>query len=186
VMRPGRYEVIVEGDFAPRVFSVGREFLFGLFAVIFGAIGLLFAGFGVAAGLVCWTFIKREAARESAAGAAASAGVHSPAGAATQSLKNITRVVYVLQLMSLLVGVTFIAAVVINYVSRKDAEGTWLASHFRWQIRTFWWCLLWVCAGIATLVIVVGFFVLMAATIWMLYRAIKGLINLEEGKPMTD
>jgi uncharacterized membrane protein len=204
IARPGRYEIIVEGDFPQRVFSASREFLFGLIALIFGAIGLLFAGFGAAIGILCWVFIKREEAREAIARAAAPAGVHRPAGThlaagmhppagapsrtdtSTQSLKDITRIVYILQLASLAVGVTFIAAVIVNYVKRKDVEGTWLESHFRWQIRTFWYCLLWTCIGLATAVLVIGFFVLMATLVWMLYRAIKGLLNLEENKPMAD
>ena len=176
VARPGRYEILIQGEFPQRVFSVRREFLFGLLGVIFGAIGLLFAGFGAALGIVCRVFIRHEEARN----ALAPPGT----GAATQSLKNITRIVYVLQLCSLLAGVTFIAAVVVNYISRGDAEGAWLASHFRWQIQTFWRGLLWSCVGFATLAIGVGVFVLMASTLWMLYRAIKGLINLEEMKSM--
>ena len=183
---PGRYEIIIEGDFPARVFSASRDFLFGLFAVIFGAIALLLAGFGAAIGIVCWAFIKREQAREAQAPASVLPGAQTRADAATQSLKSITRIVYILQLSSLLFGVTFIAAVIVNYVKRKNVEGTWLESHFRWQIRTFWWCLLWACVGLATAVIVVGFFVLMASMIWMLYRAIKGLLNLEENKPMAN
>ncbi len=186
VTRPGRYEIIIEGDFPQRVFSASRGFLFGLFAVIFGAIGLLFAGFSVAIGLLCWVFIKREAARDAVARAQTPAGVPASADAATKLLKDIARIVYILQLSSLAVGITFFAAVIINYLKRKDVEGTWLESHFRWQIRTFWWCLLWACVGLATAVIIIGFFVLMATVIWMLYRAIKGLTNLEEGKPMPE
>jgi len=194
VTRPGRYEIIIEGDFPARVFSASKDFLLGLFAVIFGAITLMFAGFGVAIGIVCWVFIKREEAREAAApaasrvaGAGTSAGSATaiPADATTKPLKDITRIVYILQLSSLLVGITFIAAVIVNYVKRRDVEGTWLESHFRWQIRTFWWSLLWACVGIATAVIIIGFFVLAVSAIWMLYRAIKGLLNLEENKPMA-
>jgi uncharacterized membrane protein len=196
ITRPGRYEIIIEGDFPARVFSASKDFLLGLFAVIFGAIALLFAGFGAAIGIVCWVFIKREEARDAAARAHAPAGatmratasISTPTGtdAATQSLKSITRIVYILQLSSLLIGVTFIAAVIVNYVKRKDVEGTYLESHFQWQIRTFWWCLLWACVGLATAVIVVGFFVLMASMVWMLYRAIKGLLNLEENRQMAN
>ena len=195
IVRPGRYEIIVEGDFPQRVFSASKAFLFGLFSVIFGAIGLLFAGFGLAIGIVCWVFIQREEARETAGratGSPVSAGVQTLAGAtplvdvAAKSLKDITRIVYILQLASLLAGITFIAAVIINYVKRQDVEGTWLESHFRWQIRTFWYSLLWTCVGLATVVFIIGFFVLMTSLVWMLYRAIKGLLNLEESKPMVN
>ncbi len=184
VTRSGRYEIIIEGDFPQRVFSASRDFLIGLFVVIFGAIGLLFAGFGGAIGIMCWVFIKREEARDAAARVNAPAGVQPDADAATKSLKDITRIVYILQLASLAVGVTFIAAVIINYVKRQDVEGTWLESHFRWQIHTFWYSLLWTCVGLATAMFIIGFFVLMASLVWMLYRAIKGLLSLEENKPM--
>ena len=116
----------------------------------------------------------------------ASAGAPASLDAVTKANKNITRIVYILQLASLAAGLTFIAAVILNYVKRKDVEGTWLESHFRWQIHTFWYCLLWMCVGLATLVILVGFFVLIANVIWMLFRAIKGISNLEENKPMPE
>jgi uncharacterized membrane protein len=77
-----------------------------------------------------------------------------------------------------------IVAVVINYVKRDDAAGTWLASHFRWQIRTFWFALIWGIVGVATLVILVGFVVLMAVGVWLIYRLVKGWLYLNDGKPM--
>ncbi len=190
IKHPGRYEIVVDGDFPARVFSASKDFLFSLLAVIFGALALLFLGFGVAIGILCWVFIKREAARAPATGATRAVGATAPAGAPvgldadTKANKDITRIVYILQLVSLAAGITFIAAVILNYVKRKDVEGTWLESHFRWQIRTFWYCLLWTFVGLATLLILIGFFVLIANVIWMLYRAIKGLSHLEENKPM--
>lgn len=186
ITRPGRYEIIIEGDFPARVFSASKEFLLGLLAMIFGAIALLFLGFGAAIGLVCWVFIKREQARAAAAPVGVAKGIPPNADAAAKSLKDITRIVYILQLCSLAAGVTFIAAVILNYVKRRDVEGTWLESHFNWQIRTFWYSLLWTCIGLATVVFIVGFFVLMVSVVWMLYRAIKGVVNLEESKPMAN
>jgi uncharacterized membrane protein len=94
-------------------------------------------------------------------------------------------IVYVLQIASIIVGITLIAAVIINTLKRKDVEGTWLESHFRWQIRTFWYSLLWFGVGLALLVVVIGLFVLMALAMWLLYRAIKGWLELEEGKAMV-
>ncbi|MBE0616276.1 MAG: hypothetical protein IH604_21620 [Burkholderiales bacterium] len=94
--------------------------------------------------------------------------------------------VYGLQIAGYFVGVTFIAGLIINYVKRKDVEGTWLASHFRWQIRTFWFGLLWSCVGVALLVVLVGVLILIGTAIWVLYRAIKGWIELSEGKPVSS
>jgi len=188
IERPGSYEIVVEGDFPPRVFSASRDFLFGMLGVIFGAFALIFGGFGVAIAIAVWVFIKREeglgAARRAAAAATAAPGAAAAAPSHEQSLKNITAIVYGLQLASFLVGITIIAAVIVNYVKRKDVEGTWLESHFRWQIRTFWYSLLWLGVGLASLILLIGFFVLMASAVWLLYRAIKGWIALEEGKPM--
>lgn len=186
ITKPGRYEIVIEGDFPQRVFSANRDFLWRLFLVIFGVMALLFVGFGLAIGILCWVFIKREEAREAEVRTNASAGAPASLDAVTKANKNITRIVYILQLASLAAGITFIAAVILNYVKRKDVEGTWLESHFRWQIHTFWYCLLWMCVGLATLVIVVGFFVLIANVIWMLFRAIKGITNLDENKPMPE
>jgi hypothetical protein len=64
-----------------------------------------------------------------------------------KSLKTIATVVYALQAVGFFVGITWLVAIVIGYVKRDDARGTWLESHFNWQIRTFWWGLLWGIVG---------------------------------------
>ena len=101
-----------------------------------------------------------------------------------ESMKTITTVVYVLQALSFFTGITAIVGIVINYVKRDDAKGTVYESHFDWQIRTFWWGLLWGIVGVATIWLVVGFFVLFAAWVWAIYRVIKGWLKLNEGKPV--
>ena len=77
-----------------------------------------------------------------------------------------------------------VIGVILNYVKLEDVQGTWLESHFRWLIRTFWWGLLWAVIGIITWLIVIGWFILIADGIWILYRGIKGWLNLNESKPM--
>ena len=99
-----------------------------------------------------------------------------------ESMKTITTVVYVLQALSFFTGITAIVGIVINYVKRDDAKGTIFESHFDWQIRTFWWGLLWSVIGVATIWLLVGFFVLFAAWVWAIYRVIKGWLKLNEGK----
>ena len=101
-----------------------------------------------------------------------------------KSLKTITMVVYALQAASFLFGVTAIVAIIINYVKRDDVRGTWLESHFRWQIRTFWFSLLWGGFGLITFLLVVGYFILIADGIWVIYRVVKGGLNLIDGKEM--
>jgi len=99
-------------------------------------------------------------------------------------LKTITTIVYALQAVSFFIGITFIAAVILNYVKKEDVQNTWLASHFHWQIRTFWFGLLWSILGFISLIIVIGYFVLIANAIWIVYRIIKGWLRLSEGKSM--
>jgi len=99
-------------------------------------------------------------------------------------LKNIAMVVYALQALSFLWGVTAIIGIVINYVKREDARGTLYESHFEWQIRSFWWGLLWSVVGVVLIFVVVGFFVLFATWVWMIYRVVKGWLKLNEGKPV--
>jgi len=101
-----------------------------------------------------------------------------------KSSKTITTLVYALQAASFLVGITFIVAVVINYVKKSDVQGTWLESHFRWQIRTFWFGLLWSVIGVFASFVVVGYFLLIANAIWIIYRIVKGWLRLADGKDM--
>ena len=103
-----------------------------------------------------------------------------------QSLVNVTTLVYALQALSFLLGVTCIIALIINYVKRDDVAGTWLASHFRWQIRTFWFGLLWAITGWLTFILIIGYFVLVANGIWIIYRIVKGWLYLNDAKPMTS
>jgi len=99
-----------------------------------------------------------------------------------KSLKTLTTVVYALQAAGFLVGITWIVAVVIDYVKRDEAKGTWLESHFSWQIRTFWWGLLWGALGVMTFLILIGWLILVADAIWIIYRIVKGWLYLNDNK----
>jgi len=101
-----------------------------------------------------------------------------------ESAKTLTTVVYALQAASFFVGITAIVAIVINYVKIDDIRGTWLESHFRWQIRTFWFGLLWGVIGAITFILVIGWIILAADAIWVIYRIVKGWLNLNDGKEM--
>jgi len=101
-----------------------------------------------------------------------------------KSLKTLTMVVYLLQALGFIVGITWIVAVIMNYVKRDEVRGTWLESHFRWQIRTFWWGLLWSVVGGVLLLVLVGYLVLVATAIWVIYRIVKGWLYLNDGKPL--
>ena len=100
------------------------------------------------------------------------------------SLKTLATVIYALYALSLFSGITAIVAIVLNYIKLDDARGTWLESHFRWQIRTFWWSVVWFVLGALTWIILVGWVVLGVVGIWFIYRIAKGWLNLNDGKPM--
>lgn len=101
-----------------------------------------------------------------------------------QSLKTITTVVYALQAVSFFIGITFIAGVIVNYIKKSAVEGTWLESHFRWQIRTFWFSVLWSIIGFVLVFVLIGYLVLAADALWVIYRIVRGWLNLSEGKAM--
>jgi uncharacterized membrane protein len=118
------------------------------------------------------------------------------------SLLSVTHLVYALHALSLLIGITTAAtiigafvfgvpsiiAVVINYLKRGEASGTFLESHFRWQIRTFWFGLLWCLLGGFLFVTFIGIplaiVVFIAAGVWVIYRIVKGWLTLRDRKPM--
>ena len=121
-----------------------------------------------------------------------------------RSLLNWTTLIYALHAGSLVIGILgtatvvgafligwpSIIAVILNYVKRSEVQGTWLESHFRWQIRTFWFGVLW--AGLCLLFVVVtlgiGIFVvwmpLIALAIWFVYRVVRGWTRLGARQPM--
>jgi uncharacterized membrane protein len=101
-----------------------------------------------------------------------------------ESLKQITLVCYLLYAASLFVGVTAVVAIIIDYLKREEAAGTLYESHLTWQIRTFWWGLLWALIGAVTTFVLVGFAVLAANAVWCIYRIVKGVLNWNDGKPM--
>jgi uncharacterized membrane protein len=92
-------------------------------------------------------------------------------------------------------GLPSIVAVIMNYVRRSDVAGTWLETHFRWQIRTFWFALLWVTVtsvisaplllafGFGIVTWVIGLFVV---GVWVIYRVARGWLALRDGRPVPS
>lgn len=97
---------------------------------------------------------------------------------------TITHAIYALYAASLLVGISALVAIVLNYIKKEEVAGTFLESHYRWQIRTFWYSLLWGFIGLITFVILIGIAILIADLVWYIYRIAKGWLRLNEGKPM--
>ncbi|MCG8027175.1 MAG: hypothetical protein N0E55_11110 [Candidatus Thiodiazotropha taylori] len=108
----------------------------------------------------------------------------------TDQSKNLEREVtltvgvYALQAASFLFVITLLVGVIINYVKRDDVKGTWLESHFRWQIRTFWFVLLWSVIGFMTTIILVGYAILFVNAVWLIYRIAKGWLSLQDEKAL--
>ena len=112
------------------------------------------------------------------------------------SLVQLTHVIYGLHALAVLVGVTSAASIAgglvfglpsligvfLNYLKRADAAGTWLESHFRWQIRTFWFTALWlVIYGLLVITLVgipLAFLLIAVLGLWVSYRVIRGWLAL--------
>jgi len=104
-----------------------------------------------------------------------------------RSLRNVATAVYALQAVGVLVPVVlpWIVGVVIDYIKRDEARGTWVESHFTWQIRTFWWSLLWAVIGGILLLVLIGWLVLAATAVWIIYRIVKGWLRLPERREVA-
>ena len=118
------------------------------------------------------------------------------------NLVNLTYLIYGLHLFSAVNGVLTsafvvtaflsgwpsILAVLLNYVKRDATRGTYLESHFRWQIRTFWFALLWLVIGAILVVTIIGiplaWILVMLVGLWVLYRMIRGVARLMDDAPM--
>src|SRR5688572_16899524 len=127
-----------------------------------------------------------------------------PTASASQSLIDWTQIIYGLHGLSLIIGIVgtatvigafllgwpSIIAVIMNYIKRSEARATWLESHFRWQLRTFWFGLLWVglCALFIIITLGIGFIIawlpLGIVALWFIYRVARGWLALRDGKPM--
>ena len=123
-----------------------------------------------------------------------------------ESLITYTHVIYALHTFAVLIGVLTaatvvgsfiggipsIVAVIMNYARRSDTLGTFLESHFRWQIRTFWFALLWAVViwmvSLPLVLIVIGWIMIwigfLALGIWIIYRVTRGWIALRDRRPM--
>ncbi|ANQ86819.1 hypothetical protein dqs_3802 [Azoarcus olearius] len=90
--------------------------------------------------------------------------------------------------VSFIASLPSIAAVVLNYWNRGAVRGTWLDSHFRWQLRTFWFAVLWVAVALLFAVTVIGlplaFGAVVVTGLWVLYRMARGWWALSQRQPL--
>lgn len=127
---------------------------------------------------------------------------------APESLVRVSHLIYALHALGLgigafgaatvlgsfLFGWPSIIAVIIGYVKRGEARGTWLESHFRWQIRTFWFALIWAVAlalvSAPLTLVLVGFGTwvlgLLVLGVWAVYRVARGWLRLNAHEPMPQ
>ncbi|TWG83501.1 putative membrane protein [Cupriavidus gilardii J11] len=110
-------------------------------------------------------------------------------GQQLDSLRKLTHILYALYAIFWLTGgITALIAIIINYIKRDDARGTLYATHFTWQIRSFWWSVAWTVVGGVLFATVVGIPLAFAAwallSLWILYRIVKGWLYLNDSKPM--
>ncbi len=96
--------------------------------------------------------------------------------------RRLAMICYALYALSCLVGITAIAAIIINYLKRDDVAGTWVASHFEWQIKTFWYALAGAIVSWLLMIVLIGFPMLLAVMVWTIYRIVKGWLALTDGK----
>ena len=119
------------------------------------------------------------------------------------SLVTLTHVIYALHAASLVIGIIgaasiigaflfgipSIIAVILNYARRADVRGTYLDSHFGWQIRTFWFAMLWAVIGgvlvVTILLIPLSLAIWGVLAIWVIYRVTRGWLSLRDGRPMS-
>jgi uncharacterized membrane protein len=119
-----------------------------------------------------------------------------------QSVLVAAHIVYGLHAVAIVLGITgaatviggfvgsvpSIIAVIINYLKRGGARDSWAASHYRWQIRTFWFALLWLIIAMLLVVTLVGAPVglglLLVLTLWLIYRIARGWVRLLDKQPM--
>ena len=127
----------------------------------------------------------------------------------SRSLVTYNHITYLLYVLSYFTaGLLWIVPIFMNYAKRRDADGTWLATHFDWQIKTFWYSIVWFIVGIgiitfalgsfgvsmmadsgniavgSVLLASIGFIIMGVAFIWHLYRIVRGWIALADGRPV--
>jgi len=105
------------------------------------------------------------------------------------SLRTVCLVTYGLFALGFLTTGVFafatLAAIIIIYLKRPDAAGTFYASHFDWLLNTFLWSLLWLALSFLTTFILIGWLGLVATVVWVLYRLIRGFLALLEGRAIA-
>ncbi len=101
-----------------------------------------------------------------------------------QSLRNYATAIYALQAATFITGISYFLAPLLAYWKRKEAQGTWLESHLRWQINTFWFSLVGIALGLLSFTFLpqAGLMILSASSMWFVYRIGQGWTRLSRGQ----
>jgi uncharacterized membrane protein len=110
-----------------------------------------------------------------------------PSAADNKTQTRIATAVYILQAATFMTGLSFFLAPIVAYWALRKTRGTWLESHFRWQINTFWFALAGLALGIAavSLAFQVGLMILSATSMWFVYRIGQGWTRLSRGQTIV-
>lgn len=99
--------------------------------------------------------------------------------------KGNVQLLYILYLASVVVGITGLIGVIMAYVS-KDQAPDWLKTHYNFLIRTFWIGLVFCVIGTVLMIVLIGWFILLATLVWWIVRCVKGLSLLGRGEPVAN
>lgn len=103
----------------------------------------------------------------------------------SSSTTDTVKLVYLLYFAGFIVGITSLIGVVVAYLKRGDADSV-AASHFTYQIRTFWIGFLFIILSTLLMVVAIGFFTMLAWVLWAIIRSVKGFMLISEGKPIPE
>lgn len=101
-------------------------------------------------------------------------------------VKNYVFIAYVTYALGLLILFTPVIGVILAFIKRDEAQGSIYASHIDWLIKTFWMSLIGLLLGRLTILILIGWLILLVTAIWFIYRVVVGLIKLNEDKPVSN
>jgi uncharacterized membrane protein len=99
-----------------------------------------------------------------------------------RNIENV-RLIYILYLIGLVFGITAIAGVVVAYSNKDDEMPDWLKSHYQYLVNTFWKGLIMILVGVLTIILIVGIFILIFWTVWIIVRCVNGIKYLDSKQP---
>ena len=124
---------------------------------------------------------ERQEAKDNSFNNTATNVVNTP----SSDVKNYVFIAYVTYALGLFIWFTPVVGVILAFIKRDEAQGSIYASHIDYLIKTFWVSLIGMVLGMLTILILIGWLILAATGIWLIYRVVVGLIKLNEDKPVS-